>query len=181
MAPNPTITKARELQHLIEQYHKAHPDEDAAEVAPHLVAEWAITKGIYNRPPVDPVVQLRRDLSRHLRNEYFIDPQGREVRRNHPIMVPTQTQDGEKLRPLYKELFHAGADHMRASFQLRRRGVVRDVMQMDLDFRSWNDNNVFRAKLDKMDYNINKDLDELNMPTTYPDGVDDDDDDDDIN
>ena len=175
--PFPKSTKSRELQYVIDQYHKAHPDEDPADVAPHLVAEWAITKGIWNRPPVDRVVQLRRELSRHLRTEYITDPQGREVRKNHPVMVPVQTPDGEKLRPLYKELFHAPAEHMRASFQLRRRGVVRDVLQMDLDFQSYNDNNVFGTKLDKMDYDINKDLDELNMPITYPDGLDDDDDD----
>jgi len=180
MASNPVIpfpkrTKAHELQYVIDQYHKAHPDEDPAEVAPHLVAEWAIKRGIYNRPPVEPVVQLRRDLSRYLRDEYFTDPQGREVRKNHPIMLPTQTPDGERLRPLYKELFHAEAEHMRASFQLRRRGVVRDVMQMDLDFHSYNDNNIYGAKLDEPDWDINKDLAEAKMPTTYPDGEDDDD------
>jgi len=173
--PFPRKTKASELQYVIDQYHKAHPDEDPDEVAPHLVAPWAISRGIWDREPVSPEVQLRRDLSRHLRTEYFVDPQGREVRKNHAIMIPTQTQDGEKLRPLYKELFHAGPEHMRASLQLRRRGVVRDVMQMELDFLSYNDNNVYSAKLDKMDYDINKDLDELNMPTTYPDGEDDDD------
>ena len=84
MASNPVIpfprkTRASELQYLIDQYHKAHPEEDPAEVTPHLVAEWAIKRGIYNRPPVDPEVQLRRDLSRYLRDEYFVDPQGREV------------------------------------------------------------------------------------------------------
>lgn len=150
-------------------------------MAPHLIAEWAIRNGHYNRPPVDPTVQLRRDLSRHLRTEYITDPQGRDVRKNHAVMIPVQTQDGERLRPLYKELFHAPAEHMKASFQLRRRGVVRDVMQMDLDFQSYNDNNVHGVKRDKMDYDINKDLDELNMPTTYPDSFDDDDDDDDVN
>jgi hypothetical protein len=177
----PKNTKARELQYLIDQYHKAHPDQDPAEVAPHLVAEWGIRTGRYNRPPLDPVVQLRRDLSRHLRNEYVTDPQGREVRKNHPVMIPVQTQNGEKLRPLYKELFHAPAEHMAASFKLRRRGVERDVMQMDLDFRSYNDNNVYGTTLDPMDYDFNKDVVELNMPTTYPDGMDDDDDDDDVN
>jgi hypothetical protein len=175
--PFPRKTRASELQYLIDQYHKSHPEEDPAEVTPHLVAEWAIKKGIYNRPPVDPEVQLRRDLSRYLRNEYFVDPQGREVRKNHPIMIRTQTPDGEKLRPHYKELFQAGAEHMKASFALRRNGVVRDVVQMDIDFRSWIDNNVHHETLDKMDYDINKDLDELKMPTTYPDGIDDDDED----
>lgn len=170
-------TKARERQFIIDDYHRAHPDQDPTEVAPHLVAEWAIAKGLYNRPPVDPVVQLRRELSRHLRNEYVTDPQGREVRKNHPIMIPVRTQEGEKLRPLYRELYHASPEHMRASFSLRRRGVERDVMQMELDFRSYNDNNVFGTQLDQMDYDFNKDRDELDMPTTYPDGMDDDDDD----
>jgi hypothetical protein len=39
---------------------------------------------------------------------------------------------------------------------------------MDLDFQSYNDNNVYGAKLASMDYDFNKDVQEANLPATYP-------------
>jgi hypothetical protein len=90
-------------------------------------------------------------------------------------MIPVKTPDGEKLRPLYRELFQATPEHMKASFQLRRRGMVRDAVQLDLDYKSYLDNNVHGATLPPMDYNLNPDVEELNLPTTYPDPDEDDD------
>jgi hypothetical protein len=52
--------------------------------------------------------------------------------------------------------------------QLRRRAAVQDILQLDLDFHSYNDNNVFGVKLTPVDYDINKDVEESKMPTTYP-------------
>src|SRR5689334_16127891 len=92
----PRGSKAREIQYVIDQYHTAHPDEDPEETVPHLIAEWAFKKNLWRRPPADPVDLLRRDISRYLRNEYFTDPQGREVRKNHAILIETHTAAGTK-------------------------------------------------------------------------------------
>jgi hypothetical protein len=166
--PFPQGSKAKEIEYVIEQYHKAHPDEDAADV-PHLIAEWAFSKRLWVRPPADPVELLRRDISRYLRSEYITDPQGREVRKHHAILVEVTTQSGTKLRSIYKELYNAPPEHMKASFQLRRRAAFRDVHQLELDFRSYLDNNVLGATLPPMDYDFNKDIEETDLPTTYPD------------
>jgi len=39
---------------------------------------------------------LRRLLSRTLRNEYIVDPQGREVRKHHPVISEVKTAEGIK-------------------------------------------------------------------------------------
>ncbi|HEY2094122.1 MAG TPA: hypothetical protein VGJ81_19805 [Thermoanaerobaculia bacterium] len=176
VVPFPRGTKAREIEYVIEQYHKAHPDADPSEI-PDLIAEWAYNKGLWKRPPVDPVVALSRDIARYLRNIYVTDPQGREVRKNHAVMIEVQTPSGPKRRSIWKELFHADAEHMKVSFQLRRRAAEQDVKQLHLDWSSYQDNNVFGAKLDQMDFDFNKDIEESNLPTTYPDADDDDGDD----
>jgi hypothetical protein len=164
----PRGQKKRELEYIISEYKKAHPKLDSDTVVPHDVAEWAIKRGLYRRPPVDPEEFLRRNISKHLHDEYVTDPQGREVRKNHPISIEVVTPKGPKRIWVWKELFHAPAPHMKASFQLRRRAALRDVQQLDLDFHSYNENNVFKESLPPMDYDFNKDMEELNLPTTYP-------------
>ena len=67
----------------------------------------------------------------------------------------------------------------RASFSLRRRAALADVVQISFDFMSWNENNVFGEQLDPMDYNFNKDLAELAESTEYIDEPNPDDDGDD--
>jgi hypothetical protein len=172
--PFPGGTKKSEIEYVMEQYYKAHPEEDSTEPIPDLIAEWAYKKGIWKRPPVDPVVALSRDISRYLRNEYVTDPQGRTVRKNHAVFIEVHTPSGPKKRSIWKELFHAPVEHMKASFQLRRRAAFRDVQQLHFDFESYQENNVLGAQLEPMDFDFNKDIEESNLPTTYPAGDDDD-------
>lgn len=180
VVPFPKGSKRRELEYVIEQYHVAHPERDPSEAIPDLIAEWAYRTGLWRRPPADPVDLLRKDISRYLRSEYITDPQGREVRKNHAIIVDVQTPAGSKRRSIWMELFHASPEHMKASSQLRRRGLLRDAVQLDLDLKSYNDNNVFGVALPSMDFDLNKDIEEINLPTTYPSEPFDDEEDDDV-
>jgi hypothetical protein len=156
------------MAYLLEQYHRAHPDEEPSLVEPHLVARWAIQKGIYKRPPIDPEELLRRELSRYLKNEYTTDPQGRQVRRHHAVIYEVHTADGIKRRSRWYEIYDAPPKHMQAALQLRRKAALSDVIQLNLDFESYNDNNKHGEKLEPLDFNFNKDLEEINLPTTYP-------------
>ncbi|HEV8336898.1 MAG TPA: hypothetical protein VGR67_10810 [Candidatus Polarisedimenticolia bacterium] len=158
--------RSRELEYLLELYKKEHPDDDeSSRIEPHLVAEWAIRRGLWKRPPTDSVELLRRDLARFLRSETVRDPQGRLVRLNHAIIY----LDGRgKKRSRWYRIFDAHDTHMQASSQLRRRAALADVHQLSLDLDSWNENNIHREKLPPMDFDFNKDLDELSRPTHYP-------------
>jgi len=63
---------------LIEQFKQTFGVE---EIDTTEVAQWAYGQHIWQPTPVNPVQILARQLSRALRQEYYIDAQGREVRR----------------------------------------------------------------------------------------------------
>jgi len=167
------------MLYLIEQYLNAHPDNDGV-IEPRLVAAWLVQQGLWKRPPVQPEEILRKEISRALGNDTFTDPKGREIRKNHAILVPTMTPNGIKRLSRWYSIYDAPPKHMRTSLSLRRRAAVADVFQLKLDFDSYNDFNNHGAKLDDLDFNLNKDIDELLASGEWPEGPEDDEDDDPI-
>ena len=153
---------------LRDKYCEAHPDAGNP-VDPDAVADWAIQTGIYKPPPIDQKQILHAKIRSALRDDYFEDPQGREVRANHPEMIEVQTAKGVRWRSVWYRIYEMPPEKMRGSGQLRRRGAFRDVYQIHIDFESYNDNNIFGARVDQLDFNFNKDIKESNMPTEYPD------------
>lgn len=160
--------QGRQMEYLIEQYKKTHPQEDISSIEPHLVAEWAVKRGMWQRPPVPPEERLRRELSRYLRGEYTRDPQGRSVRKHHAVIYIIQTENGPQKRSRWFEIYQAPAKHMQASLALRRRAALADVQQLNLDLESYNENNVRGETLVPMDFDFNKDIEESRLPTHYP-------------
>jgi hypothetical protein len=157
----------RRMLFLVEQYRLAHPEEDDNPVDPDLVAAWALASKIFKPEPIDPKQILRRRIRAALRDDYIEDDQGREVHANQPEMVEVRTPDGVKWRSRWYKTFEMPPEKMRAAGQLRRRGAYRDVLQIFIDFESYNDNNVFGAALDQLDFNFNKDIEENQLPTSY--------------
>lgn len=157
--------------YLVEQYKKAHAITDGA-VQPHLVASWAIENGLDTRPPITQEELLRKDIARALANDHFTDPKGREVRKNHAILIDVKTPGGFKRRSQWYTIYEAPPKHMRTSLQLRRRAALSDVIQLQLDFESYNDFNKFGEKLDPPDFDYNKDIAELKQSAEWPEGPD---------
>src|SRR5436309_548546 len=141
----------RSMAYILEQYQKAHPEEDPALIEPHLIAEWAIKRGIYNRPPMSPEERLRRELSRYLKSEYTQDPQGRNVRKHHCVIYTVETTEGLKRRSRWWVLYNAPPEEIWAAFQLRRAMMVSDAVQLSIDYDSYNDNNLHGANLETID------------------------------
>ncbi len=154
-------TRDRKMLFLIEQYKHAH---EVNVVDTQAVAQWAISQGLWKRPPVDPELLLRRQLANALRTEYYTDPQGREVRKNHPVVIT----EGLQRKWYWASIKEAQPRHMRLSLQQRRLGILADCKQHRIDFDSYNDNNKYGATLPLFDYDFNKDLEELSLPTHYP-------------
>lgn len=153
--------KDKKMLYLIEQYKRSH---EVNVVDTQTIARWAISEGLWKRPPVDPELMLRKQLANALRTEYYTDPQGREVRKNHPVVITEELQR----RWYWASINEAEPGHMRLSLQQRRLGILADCKQHRTDSDSYNDNNKYGAKLPLFDYDFNKDLEELSLPTTYP-------------
>lgn len=153
---------SRQMLYLIEAHKSEHNIEDALD--PTEIVDWVFEKGMYRRAPSDPKKLLRREIVRALRAEYITDPQGREVRKNHPVVM----SDGQRRMSLWPAITTATDRHMRVSLQQRRNGILADCRQHKLDFDSYNDNNIHCAQLAPFDYNFNPDLQELGFPTEYP-------------
>lgn len=167
-----TPAKARkgnaQMMYLVEQYQQEHPDS-GDEILPHQIADWAIAKDLWKRPPMEPRDILRRLLSRALRNEYIEDDKnGREIRKYHAILEEVRTPDGIQRRPKWLEVHEAPADHMRIAFSLRRNAARADVIQLEFDYEYWTAHNKFGETLPPLDYNFKPDVDEAKQPTTYP-------------
>jgi hypothetical protein len=153
---------SREMLYLIEEYKRTFGVE---EIDATSVAAWAYSERRWQLVPSDPVQILARQLSRALRQEYYKDPQNREVRKNHHLSL--EHEDGTHI-DLWVDHRTAKPEQMRLSFQQRRQGILADCKQEKIDFDSYIDNNPYGAKLPQMDFDFNKDLEELTQPTSYP-------------
>lgn len=159
---------SRKMQYLIDKYKEKHPKE-GPDLSPDKISAWAIKEGLWRPVPLTPREQLRKLITRCFRETYLIDPQGREVRANLPVMEEVMTDEGPKQRSRWFPIFSAPSNVARGSFSLRRKAALADVVQLQLDFTSWSENNVHGDKLDPMDYNFNKDMAELGESTEYND------------
>lgn len=155
----------RKMLYLVELYQKEHPDE-GDKINLDSVAHWAIHENKYILRPMSPEKLLRRMLSQSLRDDYINDPQEREVRKWH-FVVKEDPLSGKKTSTVYA-IFNAPPDHMRVSLALRRRSALHDVLQLQLDLDSYNENNKFGEKVPQLNYDFNKDVLEAAMPTDYP-------------
>ena len=108
------------------------------------------------------------------------DPQGREVRANYAVVEEEMTEDGPKRRAKFYPNFKAPPEVARQSLALDRKTALATVMQMTIDFDSYNDNNEFGVTLEPLDLDFNKDIEEMRLPAQYdPDPYGDSEDEDD--
>ena len=168
---------SKKMLFLRDAYQRAFPNEEPP-VDPNRVAQWAYAQGLWKPIETDPREVLRRKLCRALRHEYITDPQNREVRASFAHVEEVMTPDGPKRMAQFYPIFKAPAEVAKQHFQLERRIAVENAVQLSLDLDSYNDNNEFGEALAPIDWNIQRDLDEKNLPTEYehdPYGDEDDD------
>lgn len=147
-----------ETLYLIDQYKRAHAVE---EIDPSVAAEWAYSEGLWKRMPVDPVQILRREMTRALRGEYILDPQNREVRKNHPVF------DGTAGKVIWVEITKAKPEQMRMSFMHHRNRILSECKQLSFDYDSYNENNPYNATLPPIEFDFTPDIEEAKLPLQY--------------
>ena len=126
------ITKAEYLQKLRDKYRKDGKQWPAPAI---MIAEWAIKKGLWEPQPRSLLKQCAREFADAFRQEYYTDPQGRRVRRNHALKIDTHEQ-----LVLWVDIFDATPVQMQAAFQLRRHNIVGDCKHLKTDVDSYNEN-----------------------------------------
>ena len=168
---------SRKMLYLRDAFMRAFPTEKPP-IDPKRVADWAYSKGLWRPIETAPAEILRRKLCRAFRHEYITDPQDREVRASFAHVEEVMTPDGPKRMAKFYPIFQAPPEVARQHFQLERRVAVENAAQLSLDLRSYNDNNDFGETLAAIDWNIGKDLEEMDEPTDYdPDPYGDEDED----
>ena len=153
---------SQRMQDLAQEYMKLH-NVDTIEL--EEVANWACSTGRYQRRPISMERQCKQELADALRVQHYTDPQGREVRRMHPVRI----KDAGLQMVIWADIITAKPSHMRLSLQQSRSGIAADCLAHSSIVDSFNENNRHGETLDLFDYDFNKDVEERKLPTDYPD------------
>lgn len=100
------------------------------------IARWAIENRLWAPQPSAVIAQCADQLSRAMRDEYIVDPQGRKVRALHSATFGT----GPEQQSLWDDIRTASPKFMEIAFQGRRRQIVGDCKQLKNDVDSYNEN-----------------------------------------
>ncbi len=161
-------TRADALRQLADDYLTEHGDEPASMDALYL---YARSQGW--QPPQRTLASVfKEEMRRALQADKYEDPQGRTVRKKHAVV---RIIDG-KQESLWADVETAPPDHMHLSRQLRRRGILRDVIHVKNDMDSYNENHNPEPSIPvQLSFNFEDDLADGAESTTYDETPPDDD------
>jgi hypothetical protein len=128
------MTYTEQLQRIVDRYIAADQPWPATS---RDVARWALDAGEWRAQPADLVNQCADQLSRAMREEYTVDPQGRTVRSKHAARM-ADGSGGQTT--LWADIRTATPAHMEVAFQQRRQQIVGDCRQLKADVDSYNEN-----------------------------------------
>jgi hypothetical protein len=124
---------ARQLQKVVEEYRESgQPWPTSA----RTMAAWAIARGLLQIGESDVIDRFANELARAMRDEYYIDPQGRSVRAKHCAKLRV---NGESMT-LWDDHRTADREFIAIALQGRRQQIVGDCKQLKIDADSYNDN-----------------------------------------
>ena len=146
-------TYAERMQQLWDAYETAGNPTPATT---HEVAAWAVRKGLWRPRPADVISRCAAELADALRQEYFVDKQGRKVRAMHAACVRDR---GQQL-VLWADMRTAPRRHIEAALKQRRQQIVSDCRQLKTDADSYNDNHPDEKPI-QIVFDFRRDLEEL--------------------
>jgi hypothetical protein len=134
------------------------------------VYSWAAQRDLWKPPKIDPSQRFRRDMARALREDYFKDAKGRNIRRYHAAKYLHVDGFGVAVQ----EVFWADMlsepppprDHMEVALKQRREQVVGDCYQLKNDVEFYNARKPPKEPI-RMLWDFTDDLAERDMPTDY--------------
>jgi hypothetical protein len=127
------MTSIERLQQLTAEYRASGQSWPATNLQ---IATWAWDNALWRPQPSNMIARLAAELSDAMRQEYFVDAQGRTVRAYHSARV---MRNGEQLN-LWDDMRSADREFMVIAFQQRRQQIIGDCVQLKLDADSYNEN-----------------------------------------
>ena len=121
-----------QLRSIADQYFSQHDGVASAKD----IAAWAMRAGKWSPQPGSLIDQCAEELSRAMREDYIIDPQGRTVRTKHAARIK---ENGKQIT-LWADIRTASPKHMERAFGQRRKQILGDCRQLKADVDSYNDN-----------------------------------------
>lgn len=119
------------------------------------MARWARERKLLAMRESDIDARLAEDLARALREQYYIDPQGRSVRAKQCARVKV----GDTQQTLWDDPRTADLEFMAIASQQRRQQIVGDCRQLKTDVDSFNENHNPGDPI-KMVYDFTHDVEE---------------------
>jgi hypothetical protein len=158
-------TKAEFLWYIADKYRAAGERWPATSKD---IAAWAIRGKLWAPHPRGLIEQCAHEIAAAMREEMFIDSQGRRVRKKHAIRDLRELPSGKQEQlVLWVDISDATGEQMLKAFQYRRRLVLGDCAQPKTDVDSYNENNRHNAFIE-MCFDFTEDLAELEQPVEYP-------------
>jgi hypothetical protein len=159
------MSYTEQLQDIVAQYREAGQPWPTDK---RTIAAWAYQEGLWKPTSKSVLDELAKELGRAMRSEMMVDPQGRTVRRKYARRVDVELPDGEmKQKTLWDDITTAPPEHMQMSFQQMRNMTRADCFHHKQAVESYNDNYNDGEPL-KFSYDFTEDLEEMEMPTEYP-------------
>lgn len=124
-------TYNEQLQKIWKKYEDAG---NPTTVTAREVARWAIDRGLWKPQPSDVEKRCAEELARAAREEYRTDEYGRRYRARHSARVE---KNGKQLS-FWADIDKAPRAHMELAFSQRRRQIVGDCHQLNVDVDHFN-------------------------------------------
>lgn len=121
-------TYVRNLQRIVNDYMASGRSVATA----REMAAWAVHNNLWKPRPADVINQCAEQLSRAMREEYIVDPQGRTVRAKHAARMEQIV--------LWADIRTAEPRHLEIAFKQRRQQILGDCRQLQRDVDSFNQN-----------------------------------------
>lgn len=143
-----------QLRGIANQFFEA--EGSAPEATAREIAAWAIRNNLWQPQPSDYIDQCALQLARAMREDYYIDPQGRKVRTKHAARI---TRGGQQL-DLWADSRNSSRHFVQTAFQQRRQQILGDCRQLKTDVDSFNENRSTDNPI-QMSFDFTLDLEEL--------------------
>jgi hypothetical protein len=143
-----------QLLEIVARYRKAGNEWPATK---RQIARWAMQSNLWQPQASAILDQFARELGRAMREEFFIDPQGRSVRAKHVARIKP---DGGEQQSLWGDMRDRSKPFMEVALQQRRQQIVGDCSQLKIDMDSFNQN---YNETNELEFNFTKDVEELEL------------------